>query len=135
MAETLQFDLVCPERRLASLEAVSVLIPGADGDMTAMRDHAPTITTLRPGLLTVETASGAEAYLVTGGFAEISAEATTVLAENALPKSEVTSEILEGLLSEARETAENAAPEAADAAAKTVADMIAAGAELGISLS
>ena len=45
---TLQFDLVSPERRLASLEATEVRVPGADGDMTAMADHAPTITTLRP---------------------------------------------------------------------------------------
>ena len=48
-----QFDLVSPERRLASVEASEVQIPGADGDMTAMADHAPTITTLRPGILTV----------------------------------------------------------------------------------
>ena len=45
---TLQFDLVSPERRLASLEATEVRVPGADGDMTAMADHAPTITTPRP---------------------------------------------------------------------------------------
>jgi len=48
MAETMQFDLVSPERRLASVKASAVQIPGADGDMTAMPDHAPTITTLRP---------------------------------------------------------------------------------------
>ena len=47
----MQFELVSPERSLASLVAVSVEIPGADGDMTVMSDHAPTITTLRPGLL------------------------------------------------------------------------------------
>ena len=54
MAETMQFDLVSPERRLASLQVTSVQIPGADGDMTAMEGHAPTITTLRPGILSVE---------------------------------------------------------------------------------
>ena len=75
-----------PERRLASMEARAVRIPGTEGDMTAMPDHAPTITTLRPGILTVETASGSEEYLVTGGFAEIGAEGTTVLAEIELPQ-------------------------------------------------
>ena len=45
---TMQFDLVSPERSLASLDVTAVQIPGADGDMTAMADHAPTITTLRP---------------------------------------------------------------------------------------
>ena len=135
MADTLQFDLVSPERRLSSVEARAVRIPGAEGDMTAMPDHAPLITTLRPGILTVETDSGEEEFFVTGGFAEISGTATTVLAEGAMPKAEVTSEILDGLLSQARDAQSSAAPEMADAAAKVVADMIAAGAELGISTS
>ncbi len=58
MADTMQFDLVSPERRLASVQATAVQIPGAEGDMTAMPDHAPLITTLRPGILTVESAEG-----------------------------------------------------------------------------
>ena len=49
MADTMQFDLVSPEKSLASLAAREVQIPGSEGDMTAMPDHAPTITTLRPG--------------------------------------------------------------------------------------
>ena len=53
MADTMQFDLVSPERRVAALEVTSVQIPGADGDMTAMPGHAPLITTLRPGILRV----------------------------------------------------------------------------------
>ena len=61
MANTLQFDLVSPERRLASLEVTEVQLPGADGDMTAMADHAPTITTLRPGLLQVNGPEGTSA--------------------------------------------------------------------------
>jgi len=71
MADTMQFDLVSPERRLASAQVASVQIPGADGDMTAMPDHAPTITTLRPGILTVDGPDGQSEYVVTGGFAEI----------------------------------------------------------------
>lgn len=132
MADTMQFDLVSPERRLASLEAKAVQIPGADGDLTAMPDHAPTITTLRPGLLTVETGSGSESYLVTGGFAEITAEGTTVLAEAAMAKDEVTSDYLTALLDEAREAQANATPDLADAAAKVVADLVAVGNQIGI---
>ena len=52
MADTMQFDLVTPERKLASVAAREVRIPGADGDLTAMPDHAPLITTLRPGIVT-----------------------------------------------------------------------------------
>lgn len=85
MAEMLQFDLVSPERKLTSCQARAVQIPGADGDLTAMADHAPTITTLRPGVLVVDGANGEERFVVTGGFAEISPEATTVLAERAYP--------------------------------------------------
>ena len=51
MADTMQFDLVSPERMLVSGTAASILIPGAEGDMVAMPDHAPVITTLRPGIL------------------------------------------------------------------------------------
>ena len=58
MAGAVQFDLVSPERRLASVQAVEVQIPGADGDMTAMEGHAPTITTLRPGILRVLSSDG-----------------------------------------------------------------------------
>ena len=56
MADTMQFDLVSPERRLMSGEVTSVLIPGAEGDLTIMANHAPLITTLRPGIMTVERA-------------------------------------------------------------------------------
>lgn len=135
MADTLQFDLVSPERRLSSVEARAVRIPGAEGDMTAMPDHAPLITTLRPGILTVETDAGEEEYFVTGGFAEISSTAATVLAEGAMPKGEVTSEILDGLIAQAREAQSAATPDMVDAAAKVVADMVAVGSEMGISTS
>jgi len=59
MADTMQFDLVSPERRLASLPVTAVMIPGAEGDMTAMANHAPTITTL-PRISSVREASAAD---------------------------------------------------------------------------
>ncbi len=95
------FDLVSPERRLAQMDATEVQIPGADGDMTAMADHAPTITTLRPGILSVTHAGGVEDYIVSGGFAEITGAGVSVLAEKAFPKSEATSEQMEKLVADA----------------------------------
>ena len=86
MAGSMKFDLVSPERLLASGTATSVRIPGSEGQMTAMPDHAPTITTLRPGILTVEMEGGTQEFAVTGGFAEISGEGVSVLAERAYPK-------------------------------------------------
>ena len=79
MANTMQFDLVSPERRLASLETTAVQIPGADGDLTAMPGHAPVITNLRPGILKVESPSGNTDYVVTGGFAPNVVAATAQL--------------------------------------------------------
>lgn len=95
------FDLVSPERRLAQMDATEVQIPGADGDMTAMADHAPTITTLRPGILSVTHSGGTEDYVVSGGFAEITATGVSVLAEKAFPKSEATKEQMDKLVADA----------------------------------
>ena len=128
MADTMQFDLVSPERKLASGQATSVQIPGADGDMTAMPDHAPVVTTLRPGILTVEMDGNAEEYAVTGGFAQITGESATVLADAALARADVTGEFLAGLVSEAEGS------EATDESTKRIADLQALGAELGLSL-
>ena len=105
MAGTLQFDLVSPERRLASVAASEVQIPGADGDLTAMEGHAPTITSLRPGLLKVVSAEGMKAYVVTGGFAEINATSVTVLAEQAIPVEEATPAVMDKLLADMSEAA------------------------------
>ena len=127
----MQFDLVSPERRLASVEATSVLIPGAEGDLTVMADHAPVISTLRPGILKVEGAENAE-YVVTGGFAEINASGVTVLAEMAVPAAEAKADMIDGLLDTARETAGNSEGEAKDLADKFVADLEALKAAAGL---
>jgi len=127
MADKMQFDLVSPERRLASMEVSAVQIPGTDGDLTAMPDHAPMITTLRPGILRIEGVSGAdEAYFVTGGFADVTGPSTTVLAEQALPVSEVTTEFMDNLIAEATAKRDAASDTAADLAAKQLADLMAA---------
>lgn len=134
MADTVQFDLVSPERRLASVQAREVQIPGADGDMTAMPDHASTITTLRPGVLRVVHAGGTDDYVVSGGFAEITATTVSVLAEEALPKSEVTQAIYDRMVTEAKAALEQAKnePGSVDAAAKTLADVVAIAGALGL---
>jgi len=139
MADTMQFDLVSPERRLASMQVTGVQIPGADGDMTAMADHAPTITTLRPGVLKVEGPEGASEYVVTGGFAEISSRGVSVLAERAVARGDMTQDQLDdmmedvqGLYTKAKENFQNE-PGPVDDAAKLLADMVAMGDEIGLS--
>ena len=124
MADTMQFDLVSPERMLVSGAAKSVLIPGAEGDMVAMPDHAPIITTLRPGILSVEMADGTKDFVVTGGFAEVSAENASVLAEEAMPKADVTAEMIAERVEAAKASGEG------DAVNKRVADLEALAAAL-----
>jgi F-type H+-transporting ATPase subunit epsilon len=133
MADTMQFDLVSPERKLASVEASEVQIPGADGDFTAMPGHAPLITTLRPGILTVVSSTGAAKYVVTGGFAEIGVTGVTVLAERSLAASDMSQETFAGMLAQARQSQQTANADVADVATKLVADIIAMGAEVGLS--
>ncbi len=130
MASTVQFDLVSPERRLASYPATEVQIPGALGDLTAMEGHAATITSLRPGLLKVVSAAGMKAYVVTGGFAEISATGVSVLAEQAMPLDEMTAAQLDALVADACEAA--AANSDKDSADKAVADLYEMRAQAGI---
>jgi len=133
MADTMQFDLVSPERRLASLQVNAVVIPGADGDLTAMPSHTPVITTLRPGVLRVEGPEGKQEYVVSGGFAEISGDGLSVLAERAIPLTEMTRAHLDEMIEEAKakheaakETFKNE-PGPVDDAAKLLADMVALG--------
>ncbi len=86
MADSFPFELVSPERLLFSAQVESVVIPGTEGEMTVMAHHAPTMTTLKPGVIRVRTASGQEErYVAFGGFADITPEGCTVLAESALP--------------------------------------------------
>ena len=125
MAGELQFDLVSPERRLASVPATEVQIPAMAGDMTAMAGHLHTITTLRAGILRAGTAQGVKSYVVTGGFAEITATSVTVLAERAVPVEEASATVLDDILAEAKSLAEVALPSDKALAEKNVADVTA----------
>ena len=125
MANTLQFDLVSPERKLASVQATEVQIPGADGDLTAMEGHAATITTLRPGILKAVSAQGTLAFAVTGGFAEITSAGITVLAERAIPVDDLSGTVLDAMVQEARDLAALAPADMKDTAEKTLQDILA----------
>ncbi|WP_306151610.1 F0F1 ATP synthase subunit epsilon [Roseovarius sp. MMSF_3281] len=139
MADTVQFDLVSPERLLTSVAAKEVRIPGAEGDMTAMPDHSPLITTLRPGILKVVSAEGEADYVVTGGFAEINADGISVLAEKAIARDDITQEHFKTLVDEASDKLAKAQevyvnePGPVDDAAKLLADMVAMGDHIGLS--
>jgi F-type H+-transporting ATPase subunit epsilon len=85
------FRLVMPERELLNTEADMVVVPGSEGDFGVLHGHAPLISTVRPGVLEVFQGSRAEQrFLVAGGFAEVTPERCTVLAEEAVPFEQVT---------------------------------------------
>ena len=77
----IHFELVSPERELMSTDVDMIEIPGAEGDFGVLAGHAPMVATLRPGILTVKAAGGEQKIVVLGGFAEVSSEGLTVLAD------------------------------------------------------
>ncbi len=78
---TFHFELVSPEKLVFSGDVEQVDLPGAEGDFGVLAGHAPTVSTLRPGIVTVHGAGGEQKIVVLGGFAEVSAEGLTVLAD------------------------------------------------------
>ncbi|MEA3536582.1 F0F1 ATP synthase subunit epsilon [Rhizobium sp. CC-YZS058] len=98
------FELVSPERLLLSERVTEVVIPATDGEMTVMANHAPTMTTIKPGVVSVKTASGqTQRYVVFGGFADILPTGCTLLAESAVPSTEFDKTQLERRIAAARE--------------------------------
>ncbi|MGV0816422.1 F0F1 ATP synthase subunit epsilon [Martelella sp. FLE1502] len=94
MADTLVFELVTPEKLLASTETDAVVIPASEGEMTVMPNHAPTMATIRPGLVKFKNHDGKELqFLVFHGFADIQGKSCTLLAETAVPVGEASGAI------------------------------------------
>lgn len=88
VAETIKVELVSPEKMVASMEAEMVGLPGSDGDFAAMSGHTPTATTLRPGIITIRSGSETKEFLIAGGFAEVTADSVSILAEYAANRDE-----------------------------------------------
>ena len=96
MADPFTFELVSPERLLVSEKVTEVVIPATLGEMTVMANHAPTMTTIKPGVVSVKLASGqVNKYVVFGGFADILPTGCTLLAESAVPATDLTRDTLE----------------------------------------
>ncbi|OLP56146.1 F0F1 ATP synthase subunit epsilon [Rhizobium rhizosphaerae] len=96
------FELVSPERLLVSETVSEVVLPATDGEMTVMANHAPTMTTIRPGIVTVKAAGKTTRYVVFGGFADILPSGCTLLAESAVPVEEFDRTMIERRIEEAR---------------------------------
>ena len=84
MAEKLHFSLVAPERELVSAEVDQVDASGVEGDFGVLAGHAPFMTALKEGPVTVRNDGRATVYEVRGGFAEVTPLGLTILAEHAV---------------------------------------------------
>ena len=114
----ISFRLVMPERELLDTEADMVVVPGSEGDFGVLHGHAPLISTVRPGVLEVLQDNKVEQrFIVVGGFAEVTPERCTVLADEAIPFAEVTAE----QLAERERAAERDIVDAANDAEKAAA--------------
>lgn len=141
MADTMQFDLVSPERSLVSVPVREVRMPGTEGDLTVMPGHAAAMVSLRPGIVTVVDAQGnAIEFAVTGGFAEVNNESVSLLAERGHARADLTQELYNEMLRDAhrkRRAAEQkatgtAGEEVVAAAVKMLSDMQALGTHVGL---
>jgi len=101
---TFAFELVSPDKLLFNGPVEDVLVPGSEGDFVVLRDHAPVMTSLRPGIVDIGETGGKHTRLfVRGGFADVSAAGLIVLAETAIPVDELSAERLGIEIKEAEE--------------------------------
>jgi F-type H+-transporting ATPase subunit epsilon len=119
------FELVSPEKLLFSGSVDSVVAPGADGQFTVLKDHAPVMTTLKAGVVQVTDDAGkTEKLFVRGGFADVSGAGFTILAEQAIPLSEIDAAKVDADIKDAKEDLADAkTDEARHAASDKIAQL------------
>ncbi|MBI1236566.1 MAG: F0F1 ATP synthase subunit epsilon [Alphaproteobacteria bacterium] len=103
MADKLHFDLVSPERRLFQGDVDMVVVPGEDGDFGVLPGHAPVMSAIRSGAISVHDGQDVRRTFIHGGFAEVTPDGLTVLAEEAIDLASVDREQLAKDLTEAKE--------------------------------
>jgi F-type H+-transporting ATPase subunit epsilon len=99
----LHFEFVSPESVLFSGDVDQVDLPGSEGDLGVLPGHAPLVTTLRPGIVTIIREGVREPVVVVGGFAEVGPGGLTVLADRAVARADFDLESLAGDIKDAEE--------------------------------
>jgi F-type H+-transporting ATPase subunit epsilon len=118
--DKVEFELVSPEKLLLSRAVDMVVVPGAEGDMGVLPRHSPTITTVRPGTIVVyEGGAISDRIFIAGGFAEVSDNRCTVLAEEAMPVKDIDKAAAQQSLADAREDISSADSDTARKSAET----------------
>jgi F-type H+-transporting ATPase subunit epsilon len=117
-SDKLRFSLVSPERELFSGDVDHVVVPGVSGQFGVLSRHAPVMTVIQPGAIRILDGGGERKIYVGGGFADVTPEGLTILAEDAVDLSTLDRAALEQSLKDAREDARDAKSEDAKAAAE-----------------
>lgn len=122
MADRLTFELVSPERLLLSAQVDMVVVPGTEGEFGVLAGHAPLVSTLRPGVISVHDEKTIQRIFVRGGFAEVTPAGMTVLAEEAIDLASIDQAGLEARIKNAEEDVADATSEPVRAAAQAQLD-------------
>ena len=108
----LHLEFVSPERVLFSGDVDQVDLPGAEGDMGIFASHAPLVTALRPGIVSIHREGARELIVVVGGFAEVGPAGLTILADRAVPRESFDLTMLAAEIRDAEEDVADAKDEA-----------------------
>ncbi len=103
MADKLHFALVSPERELFNGEVDHVVVPGSEGEFGVLPNHAPVMSVIKPGALRVINEGAERRIFVNGGFADVTPDGLTVLAEEAIDVTDIDAAALEQQLKDAQE--------------------------------
>ena len=120
MSERLTFDMVSPEKHLFSAEVYTVTVPGSEGDFGVLANHSPMMSVLRPGIVLVEDGGTTTRYFVKGGFADVTPDGLTILAEQALAVDGDDKDALKDAVTEARSRVEAETDEQKKAEAESI---------------
>ncbi len=89
-------EIVSPEKLVFSGDVEAVVVPGTEGEFTVLKDHAPLISTMKPGIVMIdETPEKKLRLFVPGGFAEVAPSGLTILADKAIALADLNAAILD----------------------------------------
>lgn len=132
MADAFSFELVSPEKLLFSGEAAEVMVPGTEGYFTVMKDHAPFISTVKPGIVEAKLSNGEDMKIfVRGGLADVSPSGFTLLAETAVDVKDIDADYINGQIKSAEDDLANAIDEKKQAAQEKLDQLMEVKASLG----
>ena len=118
------FELVSPERQVYAGSVTEVIVPGTEGEFGVLAGHAPFVSTLKPGILTIKGDGEVRKLFVRGGFAEANPQGLTILAETAIPLADIKADRLAQMIKDAQEDVEDARDEATRLKRQTFLDAL-----------